>query len=80
MASSQGHSRLYETLDEVPPDGVDDETGDEAVRADMVYFECPNGGAVFSVGSIAYAFGLAHNDYNNNVSRIAENVLKQFIS
>lgn len=80
VASSQGHSRLYETLDEVPPDGVDDETGDEAVRADMVYFECPNGGAVFSVGSIAYAFGLAHNDYNNNVSRIAENVLKQFIS
>jgi N,N-dimethylformamidase len=80
VASSSGHSRLYETLDEVSPDGIDTETGDEAVRADMVYFECPAKGAVFSVGSIAYAFGLAHNNYDNNVSRITENVLKRFVA
>ena len=79
VASSAGHTRLYETLDEVLPDGIDAETGDEAVRADMVYFECPQGGAVFSVGSIAYAFGLAHNNYTNNASRVAENVLRRFL-
>lgn len=79
VASSGGHTRLYETGDEVFPGGIDPETGDEAVRADMVYFECPQGGAVFSVGSIAYALGLAHNNYNNNAARIAENVLRRFL-
>lgn len=78
VASSGGHTRLYEALDQVFPDGIDPETGEEGVRADMVYFECPQGGAVFSVGSIAYAFGLAHNDYDNNTARIAENVLRRF--
>ena len=80
VASSGGHTRLYEILDEVFPDCLDAETGDEAVRADMVYFECPHGGAVFSVGSIAYAFGLAHNNYANNAAKVAENVLKKFLS
>ena len=48
------------------------------VRADMVYFEGPNGGAVFSVGSITWCGGLSHNGYRNNVSRITENVLRAF--
>ena len=80
VASSGGHTRLYEAIDEVFPGGVDPETGQEAVRADMVYFECPEGGAVFSVGSIAYAFSLTHNDYDNNTARIAENVLRRFLT
>ena len=50
------------------------------VRADMVYFEGPKGGAVFSVGSIAWCGSLSHNNYNNNVSRITENVLRRFTS
>lgn len=48
------------------------------VRADMVYFETPNNGAVFSVGSINWLSGLSHNGYDNNVSRITENVLRRF--
>jgi N,N-dimethylformamidase len=44
----------------------------------MVYFEAPNGGAVFSVGSIAYCGALSRNGYDNNVSRITENVLRRF--
>lgn len=51
---------------------------DPAVRADMVYFECPNGGAVFSTGSIAWAGALAHNCYQNNVAKICDNVLRKF--
>ena len=48
------------------------------VRADMVFFETPNDGGVFSVGSINWQGSLSHNGYDNNVSRITENVLRQF--
>ncbi len=48
-------------------------------RADMVFFETANGGAVFSVGSIAWSMSLSHNDYQNNVAKITLNVLKRFI-
>lgn len=50
------------------------------VRADMVYFDTGDGGAVFSVGSINWFASLSHNGYDNNVSRITENVLRQFLS
>ncbi len=50
------------------------------VRADMVFFETPSGGAVFSVGSIAWAGSLSHNHYRNNVSAITANVIRRFIS
>lgn len=53
-------------------------TDNPNVRADMVYFETPNDGAVFSVSSINWLGALSHNGYDNNVSRITENVLKQF--
>jgi N,N-dimethylformamidase len=44
----------------------------------MVYFETPNGGAVFSVGSITFCGSLFHNGYRNNISRIVDNVLRRF--
>ncbi len=50
----------------------------ELIRADMVYFETGNGGAVFSVGSITFCGSLAHNHYDNNISRIVNNVLTRF--
>ena len=49
------------------------------VRADMVYMEGPNGGAVFSVGSINWCGSLSHNEYSNNVSTITRNVLRAFL-
>lgn len=49
-----------------------------AVRADMVYYEGPNGGAVFSVGSISFCSTLSYNGYDNNVSRLLENVVTTF--
>jgi N,N-dimethylformamidase len=45
----------------------------------MVFYETPNGGAVWSSSSIAWAGSLSHNRYNNNVSRITNNVLKRFV-
>lgn len=50
------------------------------VRSDLVYFEGPAGGGVFSVGSIAWCGSLSHDDYDNNVSRITKNVLDRFAS
>ncbi len=49
------------------------------VRSDMVFYETPMGGAVFSVSSIAWAGALSHADYDNNVSRITENVIRRFL-
>lgn len=49
------------------------------VRCDMVFYETPNGGAVFSTSSIAWAGALSHNDYDNNVSRITANVVRRFL-
>ncbi|MEE2776799.1 MAG: N,N-dimethylformamidase beta subunit family domain-containing protein [Acidobacteriota bacterium] len=52
---------------------------DPKVRADLVFFECPNGGAVFSTGSIAWCGSLGHNNGDNNVARITSNVLHRFL-
>jgi N,N-dimethylformamidase len=49
------------------------------VRCDMVFFETPKGGAVFSTSSIAWSGALAFADYDNNVSRITENVVRRFL-
>ena len=48
------------------------------IRADMTYFEAPNGGAVFSTGSITFCGSLSHNGYRNNISKIIDNVVKRF--
>ena len=51
----------------------------DLVRADLVFFETPSGGAVFSASSIAWVGSLSHDNYDNNVSRITGNVLKRFL-
>lgn len=50
------------------------------VRSDIVYVPYPNQGAVFSAGSISWFASLWAHDtgYDNNVSRITENVLRTF--
>lgn len=48
---------------------------DELVRADMVWFDVPKGGSVFSVGSITFCGSLPHNNFDNNVSRLLKNVV-----
>ncbi|MEQ8660045.1 MAG: hypothetical protein RLW62_04450 [Gammaproteobacteria bacterium] len=48
------------------------------VRSDIVYFTTRAGGAVFSTSSMAWCGSLSHNGYDNNVSRMTENVLRRF--
>lgn len=59
-------------------DGLDG-TQNALVRADMVFFETANGGAVFATGSITYGMSLGYNNYDNNVSTITLNVLNRFL-
>jgi N,N-dimethylformamidase len=49
------------------------------VRADLAFFEGPNGGAVFSTGSIAWCTALAMDQYRNPVARVTGNVLRRFL-
>lgn len=81
LASSENHTDLYlvvcEELDVNRPNA--DGTQDPLVRADIVFYETTGGGAVFSTSSIAWCGSLAHNGYNNNVSRLTENVLRRFV-
>lgn len=50
----------------------------DLIRADMVFFETPAGGAVFSVGSITFCSSLPSEGFDNDISRLLENVLRRF--
>lgn len=82
VASSEGHDLARFKL--VPEDMLTDvttwtgEPPERLIRADMTYFETPNGGAVFSVGSITYCGSLPHANFDNDISRITDNVLRRF--
>jgi N,N-dimethylformamidase len=79
LASSFGHSDRYQRANEESLSTSSDQGGSEKpIRADMTFFETPNGGAVFSVGSISWCGSLSHNNYQNNVSQIMANVLNEF--
>jgi N,N-dimethylformamidase len=81
LASSERHTDCYMLVPEELGDPTPDILGtdNELIRADMVFFETANGGAVFSVGSIAYAGSLWQGGYRNDIARITENVLRRFL-
>jgi N,N-dimethylformamidase len=58
--------------------GVTGERPKALIRVEIVYFETVAGGAVFSTGSITFCGSLSHHNYDNNVSRLLENVLRRF--
>lgn len=82
LAQSFGHSDAYQhVVEEVnTSDSRQGGTINPLVHADMAFAEYPNGGAIFSTGAIAWSGSLYFNNYNNNVSRITENVLRRFAS
>jgi N,N-dimethylformamidase len=82
LATSSGkHTDYYQVTVEDVPVMIPGQGGTEnpKVRADMVFFETPHGGAVFSVGSINWLGSLGWNGYANNVARVTENVLRRFL-
>jgi N,N-dimethylformamidase len=80
VARSENHSNTYELVAEevLVPHGATDAVINPDIHSDITFFETPNGGAVFSVGSIAYAGSLGWNGFQNNLFRLTTNVLKRF--
>lgn len=85
LAHSEGHSDMYVTVSEESTfharGYISAGTGETnpRTRADIVYYKTPGDGAVFSVGSMAWCGSLSHNDYQNNVSQIMQNVINGFL-
>jgi N,N-dimethylformamidase len=82
LARSERHTDVYLITPEDMLDPTPDMSGtqSELVRADLVFYETTNGGAVFSTGSIAWAGAMAWNGYANEVARLTLNVLWRFAS
>jgi N,N-dimethylformamidase len=80
VARSENHSNTYELVAEEVriPHGATDALQATEIHADLVFFETPDGGAVFSTGSIAYAGSLSWNGFDNNICRLTTNVLRRF--
>jgi N,N-dimethylformamidase len=80
LARSVEHSNVYLLTPEELLAGFpgSDAIEHPKVRAELVFFETQNGGAVFSTGSITWAASLCHDGYDNNVARITGNVLRRF--
>ena len=80
LATSKTFSDAYQTVieEEVASHPWTGGLVEPRVRSDVTYLEYPNGGAVFSTGSITWCSTLSQNDYDNDVSRITANVLKAF--
>ncbi len=82
LAVARGFSDVYQATSEdiLTSDSQQGGTVSPLVRADMVFYETPSGGAVFSTGSIAWCGALLDDGGENDVARITENVLRRFRS
>ncbi|MBW3632643.1 MAG: LamG domain-containing protein [Chloroflexi bacterium] len=80
LATATGFSNGYQAAAEeiLMTDSMQGGTVNPRVRADMVYLEYPGGGAVFSVGSIAWTGSLSAHGYANTVATVTRNVLRRF--
>ncbi len=82
LATSAGE--LYETFLPAPEDvlapGLSGAYGspDDLVRADMVYFDTPSGGAVFAAGSITFCGALLVDERQSSISQLLRNLLHRW--
>ncbi|KAL8720881.1 MAG: hypothetical protein Q9225_002326 [Loekoesia sp. 1 TL-2023] len=76
-----GHSDEYMLFNEETLFPMVNTTGStsDKIRSDIIFFETPSGGAVFSVGSINWVGALAWNTFDNNVAKMTANVLHDFV-
>ncbi len=55
------------------------EPGEMWAGADVVFFETPNGGAMFSTGTINWFSSTPESNYDNDVAQITRNVIERFL-
>src|SRR5260221_10010454 len=53
---------------------------EDIIRSDLTFFETPNGGAVFSVGSMNFIGALPIDSYDSVAARLITNIVKRFAS
>ncbi len=83
LASSENHSETFVLVPEEHLTHITNwpnEPVQDLLRADMVYFEVPGGGAVFATGSITFCGSLPCNGFDNNISTLLGNVLNRFLA
>lgn len=81
LARSEGHQDHFVTVPEELLSHIATVTGEkpsDLIRAEIIYFDTPKGGAVFATGSITFCGSLSHDGYANPVSRLLENVVRRF--
>lgn len=72
--SRNRHDPLYEAI----PQGLGSDRGEgDGLGADMIYAESPNGGRLFSVGSMGWTNAVTS---DTNAARVTENVLGRFLN
>nr|WP_246523624.1 N,N-dimethylformamidase beta subunit family domain-containing protein [Neoroseomonas eburnea] len=68
----------YQPVNEERRDHTWPGTREDLIRSDVTFFETPNGGAVFSVGSMNFIGALPVDGYANPTARLIENVVRRF--
>jgi len=81
VATADGFSHAYQGAveDVTTADSRQGGADSPLVRSDVVFFETGRGGAVFSVGSIAWCGGLRQDGKETPVGRMTWNVLARFL-
>jgi N,N-dimethylformamidase len=81
LATASGFSDAYQHVVEEVRSSNSRQGGpvEPRVRADLVFFETPRGGAVFSTGSMAWITCLGVDSHDNPVARVTSNVLRRFL-
>ncbi len=82
LASSEGHGPSFVLVHEEQLTHLTtsaQQPKEKLMRAGMVYFEVPGGGAVFSTGSITFCGSLPWNGFDNTIARLLRNVVTRFL-
>ncbi|KAM0554870.1 hypothetical protein ACHAPJ_006605 [Fusarium lateritium] len=81
VATTQGHPDEFGLFPEDADFPMTKTVGTQTneIRSDMTYYESGGGGAVFSIGSINWLCSLGWNHFQNNVAKLTENVLREFV-
>ncbi|MBR0644314.1 N,N-dimethylformamidase beta subunit family domain-containing protein [Plastoroseomonas hellenica] len=78
IASAVVEDPSYQPVNEERRDHTWPGPREEIIRSDLTFFETPNGGAVFSVGSMNFIGALPVDGYANPVARLVENLVRRF--
>lgn len=80
VATASGFTDAYQPFTEevMIIDGKQGAATNPNMRADVVFFALPGGGAVFSAGSMCWCACLSQNGYDNALARMTGNVLRRF--